>query len=154
MKRTTVILTAGIILAWSCLLWGRNAVNVSGNLKADGYLMINIDWTIDTAKYGKIPQDAMRHAIYDDIWEQAMPQLLAKSGSVASCENTRFTKITENRKLIKTRPDGAKIYDYTAKIKFECTGNTNKMTEQESSQQMQRFNSGFHDGFSDEANAF
>lgn len=154
MKGSSTLLIVGFILAFSCSLWARNAVNVSGNLKADGYLMIDIDWTIDTAKYGKLPQDAMRHAIYDDIWQQALPQLLTKSGSVASCENTRFTKISENRKLLKTKPDGAKIYDYTAKIKFECTGNINKMTEQDPAVQMQRFNSGFHDGFTDEADSF
>lgn len=154
MKVFRTALASGIIILLSSALLAKDSVNVSGNLKADGYLTISINWTVDTARYGKLPPDAVKRAVYDDIWQETVPQLIAKSGAISSCERTKFTKIAEHRKLLKTRPDGSKIYDYDATIRFECQGNVNMIPEKEPSLQVQTFSSGFHDGFTNEADAF
>lgn len=154
MKVFRTLFVSGIILMFSFVVLAKDSVNVSGNLKSDGYLTITINWTVDTAKYGKLPPEALRNAVYDDIWQQAVPQLIAKSGAISSCERTKFTKVAENKKLMKTRPDGSKIYDYDATIRFECQGNVNMIPEKEPSLQVQTFSSGFHDGFTNEATSF
>jgi len=150
------LLTMGVVLfAIICGIsaFAANAVDVAGNLKRDGYLIINIKWTIDTTKYRAVTNEGLRESVYEEIWQEVSPKLVARTGSLASC-TSKFTKISEGKKLVKTRPDGSKIYSYSAQIRFDCPQAVGVMPSTGSESQYDSTGSGYHDGFTKEAGSF
>lgn len=130
-----------------------NSVNVSGDLAVDGYLTIDINWMVDTAKYTGAAKDDIRKQVHDDIWEAVMPKLARYGNAISKCSTTNFTKVAEQKKLLKSRKNGTKVYDYVATMRFECVQKLARPMEGGPTNP-EAFTEGFHDGFTDEANAF
>ncbi len=155
MKKILTIGAAALAFFFAATSFSANTVNITGNLKMDGYLMIDIKWKVDTAKYSVVQRTAINQVVYDEIWEAVMPKLVANMGEPGKCKQSKFTKLAENKKLIEQRKNGTKVYSYDATLKFECLGgyasSTDEITED---RQFSEFSQGFHDGFSNEANSF
>lgn len=121
MKRIFGVVAVAVLVLASSAAWASNKVDVTGDLAKDGNLMIDVNWTIDTAKYKGASQEEVRKQVFEQIWKQTRPQLVKKTkGMVTSYDRGDFTKLSENKQLVKERPDGTKIYDYSARVKFQC----------------------------------
>lgn len=150
MKKIWVIGSVLFVIFSATSSFAANSVNISGNLKMDGYLTIDINWVVDTAKYPV--KESIRQKVYDEIWGAVMPKLVKNMGEPAKCAQTKFTKLFENKKLLKQRPDGSKVYDYSTTIRFDCSMGV--VQEKGTPMSPETFTEGFHDGFTNEADSF
>jgi hypothetical protein len=99
----------------------QNKVKVMGDLTRDGYLTIDVDWMVDSAKYSGATNDVVRQKVREEIWEKLLPQLVKKtSGYPVSYDKSNFTKLSENIKLIEQRPDGTTLDEVKIKVRFYC----------------------------------
>ena len=119
MKKHIVAVILAVLFAVPA--FAGNSVNVSGDLAKDGSLMIDIDWTIDSAKFPGQSKDAIHEKVYQAVWDAMLPKLVKKtSGYPVSFEKSNFSKLTEQSSLVEERVDGSKVVSYTAKVKFSC----------------------------------
>lgn len=155
MKKLLMIASVFLLTLSASVSFAANTVNITGNLKMDGYLMINIKWTVDTAKYAVVDREALQQKVYDEIWDAVMPKLAQNLGEPGKCRQSKFTKVSEQKKLVEQRKNGTKVYSYDATMKFECLGGyASPLVQEESERQFSEFSEGFHSGFSQEANSF
>lgn len=140
MKRTCCMLVVlGLLLVAGSAL--ANTVNVTGDLIKDGNLMLNVDWTVDTANYKGMKSDAIRKQVYEEIWKETLPQLAKKTNGVAvTYDKGNFTKVSELKELLQARDDGSRVTRYTAKVKFEApiTQGGNAKSEQDHQATMEK----------------
>ena len=116
-----VLLAVMAMSSQSVFAANKNKVKVTGDLVKDGYLTINVDWVVDSAKYSGATNDVVRQKIREEIWEKLLPQLVKKtSGYPVSYDKSNFTKVSENIKLIKQRPDGTTLDDVKIEVRFYC----------------------------------
>ena len=121
MKKALGFLAAAVVVLMAGSAVAANAVNVTGDLANDGNLMIDVNWTVDTAKYRGDTPDAVRKQVFEDIWKQTLPQLVKKTkGHPVSFEKANFSKLSEQKQLVETRADGTKVFAYSAKVKYTC----------------------------------
>jgi hypothetical protein len=119
MKKTMGIMAVLLLLAGAAPALAANACRVNGDLAKDGNLMIDVSWTIDTAKYKGQTQEQIREAVYHEVWKNLKPQLAKKSaGLPVSYDRSQFTKVSEEKNLVEQRPDGTKVFDYKARVRF------------------------------------
>ncbi len=99
-----------------------NQVNVTGDMIKDGKLTVEVDWTIDTAKYPGMSREAIRDKVRQDIKNQVVSKITAAAeGMAISLDQSNFHLVSENQKLIETRPNGTKLYDYDMQIQFTAS---------------------------------
>ena len=121
MKRALGVLAAAVVILVAGSAAAANAVNVTGDLAQDGNLMIDVDWTVDTAKYRGETPDAVRKQVFEDVWKETLPKLVKKTkGHPVSFEKANFSKVSERKELVKTRADGTEVFAYTARVKYTC----------------------------------
>jgi hypothetical protein len=98
---------------------GTNTVNVTGNIAKTGYLMIDINWRVDTAKYPGFTRDAIRDKVRDEMKSTVLGKVEpATAGLDISYERSAFTILKEYHDLLETRPDGTKVYALKYQVKF------------------------------------
>jgi hypothetical protein len=121
MKKCIGFCAAAVLILAAASAWAANSCNVTGDLAKDGNLLIDVSWTIDTAKYKNQSPEAIRESVYQEIWKDVLPKLVKKSSGVAvSYEKSQFTKVAEEKNVIEQRPDGTKVYSYKAKVRFNA----------------------------------
>lgn len=119
MKR--YLMAVVLVVLFAAPVFAANSVNVSGDLARDGNLMIDIDWTIDSAKFPGQTRDQIHEKVYQDIWNAMLPKLVKKAdGYPVSFNESNFNKLSEQKTTIQERADGTKVVAYTAKVKFVC----------------------------------
>ena len=119
MKRFLVAVTLSLFFAVSA--FAANSVNVSGDLARDGSLLIDIDWTIDSAKFSGQTRDQIHEKVYQEVWNAMLPKLVKKTkGYPVSFKESNFTKLTEQKTLLQERPDGTRVVAYKSQVKFTC----------------------------------
>ncbi len=123
MKRSVFIIVAVIALAIAAQAFAApsRSCKVTGDAAKSGVLMIDINWTVDTAQYPGESTQSIRKKVGDDIWKDLLPELVKKtSGFAVSYDKSNFTRVSETSKLIEERPDGSKVYSYNTKVQFNC----------------------------------
>ena len=97
MKKHVAILAGLLALALvGTASAAKKNVNVTGDLTRDGFLTVDIDWTVDTAKYPGKDQMAIREAVRGEMWEKMLPQLVNKThGKPVSFEGPRLVAILD-----------------------------------------------------------
>lgn len=153
MKNLPIICAAVAMVFSATVLFAANTTKVSGNAARDGYLIIDVRWAVDTAKYPGATKEAIYEKVYEDIWQDVVPKLAAKAGSFSSCKGA-FSRLSEDKKLVKQRADGSKIFDYSAQIRFDCSSAGQGKPENAEGTSFETFDKGYHDGFTREANSF
>lgn len=144
MKR--FMLAAVLILLSTATVFASNSVEVNGDPQRDGFLMINVDWNIDTAKYKGLSQDEIHERVYQDVWKVTRPKLVkATEGYAVSFEKSNFQKTWEEKRVIEQRPDGTKLISYKSSVKFLCPkGEAASETKQSSSDRDDSFEKQYH----------
>lgn len=98
-----------------------NSVSVAGDIVKDGHLMIDVDWTVDTAKYPGLSKDTIRKKVRDEIMDKMLAKIMAATKGInISYDTSRFTTLKENHNLIKKRPNGTRLYTLDLEIEFEA----------------------------------
>ena len=140
---TKFVVLLAVITMSSQIVFAANQdkVKVTGDLVKNGYLTIDVDWMVDSAKYSGATNDVVRQKIREEIWEKMLPQLVKKtSGYPVSYDKSNFTKISENIKLIKQRPDGTTLDEVKIKVRFYCPryAGTEKATKKPTEEKMDK----------------
>lgn len=125
MKRllTAVLVTA--MLVWSATLLAgqegaKNKVDIVGSLAKDSQLIINLDWTVDTANYKPDQKQNVRQLVREEMWKAMLPKLVDKTaGTPVSFSSEHFVKQSENVTLLQQRPNGTDIYSVKVQVVFK-----------------------------------
>jgi hypothetical protein len=122
MKKIRVLVMAALISCFALPALAGNTVKVTGDVKKDGRLLIDVNWDIDTAKYPGMTRDQIREKVMADIREKTLPKLVdATQGHPVSFDKCNFHVINEQSNLREIRPDGTKRYTLDLKIQFNAT---------------------------------
>ncbi len=119
MKLMNALFVAVLVVALAVPALAKNRVDVSGDMIRDGYLMIDIDWKVDTRRYKGVPRGELRDRVKADIYKEVLPELVEKTeGLAVSFDKGNFTKLNENVKLVETRKDGSEVFDVDMTYRF------------------------------------
>lgn len=128
MKKIRVFVMAVLIACFALPALAGNTVKVTGDVKKDGRLLIDVNWDIDTAKFPGMTRDQIREKVMADIREKTLPKLVdATQGHPVSFEKCNFHVINEQSTLKSMREDGTKQYVLTLKIQFNATSDATLM---------------------------
>lgn len=122
MKRIRVLIAVAVFVCLACSAMAKaNNVNVSGNFQNEGKLIIDVDWTIDSANYPGMSRDAVRQKVQDQIWDQMLPKIVdATKGASVSFDKSNFVLVKEYTDLIQRRPNGTKLYALKLQVEFNA----------------------------------
>jgi len=121
MKRISTILVVAMILAVSVPALAKKSVDIQGNLERDGYLMIDIDWTVDTKRYRNVTPEVRKETVRKEIYNKVVSQLERKTkGLHVSFDKSNFTILKENVTLAKERTDGTQVLDVDVTVRFNA----------------------------------
>ena len=98
-----------------------DSVKIKGNIKKDGYLTINFDWSVDTRDYPGKDRGQVKQMVHDEMYQAMIPKLHSKTqGMPVSYEKCNFTVLADNATLVKERPNGTKVYDVKTTVRFNA----------------------------------
>ena len=98
-----------------------NTVDVSGDIRQDGYLTINLDWDVDTRNYPGLKTKEIRAKVSDQMYDAMIPKLVkATKGIAVSFDKCQFTTMDHKKTLIKERKDGTKVFDLNYTVRFNA----------------------------------
>ena len=75
MRIINALWVAVLIVAFSVPAMAKNDVTVQGDLLRDGFLTINLDWTVDTKNYRGVPKGELRQRVKKEMYEKTLPKL-------------------------------------------------------------------------------
>lgn len=97
-----------------------NSVTLSGDLAKDNRLVIDVDWTVDSAKYPGMTREQIMEKVQDEVWDKVFPKIVKATKDIGvPIENSNFVLVSEHDNLIQKRPNGTKLY--SVKIQIEYT---------------------------------
>lgn len=144
MKKMFKIVPAMVlILMFAVPALAKNTVNVKGDFPRDRQLTIDVDWTVDMAKYKGLTRDQVRQRVRQDIWKKMHPKLTsATKGYDVSYERCNFDILSERTDLMRTRSNGYNLYSLKMAIRFNAPNATytqpTKTNTRETRQAMQQ----------------
>jgi len=98
-----------------------NSVDVSGDIRKDGYLTVNVDWDVDTRDYPGMKPNDIKAKVHDQMYDAMLPKLVAATKGVAvSFDKCQFTMVDQKKTMIKERKDGTKLFDVTYVVRFNA----------------------------------
>lgn len=121
-----------LIVAFSVPALAKNDVVIQGDMLRDGFLTINLDWTVDTKRYRGVPRGEIRKRVKEEMYEKTLPKLVKKTDGLAvSYDKSNFTKLSENVRLTKSRKDGSNVFDVDMTYRFSapCHASTASKTK-------------------------
>lgn len=114
-----------LILMFAVPALAKNKVKVTGDFSRDRQLAIDVNWTVDMAKYKGIPRDQVRDKVREAIWKKMQYQLSrATKGYNVSYDKCNFSLIREHTDLIRTRSNGYNLYSLKIAVKFNAPNAT------------------------------
>lgn len=128
MKKIKVLVMAAIIACFALPALAGNTVKVTGDVKKDGRLLIDVKWDIDTAKFPGMTRDQIREKVMADIREKTLPKVVdATQGHPVSFDKCNFHVISEQSTLKNARENGTKQYVLDLKVQFNATSDAELM---------------------------
>ena len=150
MKRAMFVVAAvfAVVFAAQVFAGGSRSVKVSGDAARDGYLMIDINWTIDTAQYPGELWKTIRDKVADEVWKEVLPQLAKKtSGLSISYDRSNFTPVSDTAKLVEQRGDGSRVYAKHCLVRFNCVRDDTQAPVETEKAHVDKMHDTYHERF-------
>ncbi|MBN1282717.1 MAG: hypothetical protein JXA24_02955 [Proteobacteria bacterium] len=121
MKYRAIFAAAVLVALAMPAMASANSVDVTGDIRRDGYLTINLDWDVDTRDYPGLKPAAMKEKVHDQMYNAMLPKLVAATQGVSvSFDKCQFTTMDHKKTLIKERKDGTKVFDLNYTVRFNA----------------------------------
>ena len=134
---------AVLLVAQVCAAAG--TTKVSGDVARDGYLMVDVNWTIDTAQYPGESSASIREKVAADVWKQVLPQIVQKtSGITISYDRSAFIPLSTTTTLVEQRADGTRVYSKHCLVRFNCVRDDARAVVEGTKERTKKMDSEFH----------
>ncbi len=124
MKTIRTFIVLALVIGFALPAFAANTVDVTGNIQKNGFLTIDLDWTVQVNP--ATPRAERRKQVRDEMWNAILPKLVEKTyGYPVSFNECQFMIEQENVKLVKTLPNGNEVRNLKIKVRFNATPQSN-----------------------------